>query len=73
MRSVIAKGRAKDSGFCSEAPHGAVRSEKAQSLWLPKRLVLLCGQTFAAGADCPWRGVMLRIVRLAMETIIFSR
>jgi hypothetical protein len=41
LPGVIAKGKAKVSRFCSEAPHGAVRSEKAESLWLPKRLFLM--------------------------------
>ena len=38
---LVAKGRAKVSGFWSEAPHEAGRSEKSQSLSVPNDWFLL--------------------------------
>jgi len=73
--SVIAKGKAKVSGFCSGEPQRSGPQRKLPESLAAQTTGFGAGQTLTpgAGCPCPWRGAMLRIVRLAMETIIFSR
>ena len=74
LRSAIAKGRAK---VCEDLQRSAGRSrpqrKAPQSLAAQTTGFGLVGQTLAPAMDCVWRGVMLRIVRLAMDSITFSR
>jgi len=59
------------SGFAAESTVVCAAAKNTKSL-AAQTTCFGAGQTFTAGADCPWRGVMLRIVRLAMETITLS-
>jgi len=67
------KAKPKTLDFAAECPSGAGPQRK-----IPESLAALTtgfgdDQTRAPPVDWLWRGVMLRIVRLAIETIIFSR